>query len=73
MPERLDADRLRDILDEAEILEQALNGKAIVDFVADPVLQRAVLHMLQTMGEAAANLSPETISRRAVAAGTWTA
>lgn len=62
MPERIDIDRLRDILEEAAILAQALNGKSFDDFVADPVFQRAVLHMLQTIGEAASNLSAETIA-----------
>ncbi len=62
MPERIDIDRLRDILDEAAILALALDGKSFADFTADPVFQRAVLHMLQTIGEAAGNLSAEAIA-----------
>jgi uncharacterized protein with HEPN domain len=60
MPERSQADRLKDILDEAAILAEAVAGKDISDLQADPVLQRAVLHILQTIGEAAAHLSADT-------------
>lgn len=59
MPERRQVDWLLDILDEADLLASAIDGKIFEDFSTDEVLQRAVLHMLQTMGEAANNLTAD--------------
>ncbi len=62
MPSRLDQDWLLDILEEADLISSALAGRSHADFQSDPVLQRAILHMLQTIGEAAGQLSPEAIA-----------
>ena len=65
MPERGDIDRLLDILEEQELLESAILGKTFEEFDGDAVLQRAVLHMLQTIGEAANYLSEDRSFRPA--------
>jgi uncharacterized protein with HEPN domain len=52
MPNQADADRLQDILDEADFLAAALEGYNLAAFQADKVRQRAVLHSLQTIGQA---------------------
>lgn len=57
MPDRPDHDRLLDILEEADVLAAALSSETEESFASAPVLQRAVLHMLQTIGEAANYLS----------------
>jgi uncharacterized protein with HEPN domain len=62
MPDRVDQDWLLDILEEADLTASALSGRSQADFQSEPVLQRAILHMLQTIGEAAGQLSPEAIS-----------
>lgn len=61
MPSRPDQDWLQDILEEADLVATALAGRTQSEFLSNPVLQRAVLHMLQTMGEAAGQLSDATI------------
>ena len=53
MPDRSQRDRLLDILDKAKVIADALDGVSLETFAADPILQRAVLHALQTIGEAA--------------------
>lgn len=63
MPDRVDQDWLLDILEEADLMASALSGSGQAGFQSDPVLQRAVLHMLQTIGEAAGQLSPAAIAR----------
>ncbi len=62
MPSRTDEDWLLDILEETDLVASALKGRSQAEFLADPILQRAVLHMLQTIGEAAGQLSPEAIA-----------
>jgi uncharacterized protein with HEPN domain len=62
MPDRRDVDWLLDILDECDLLTRALDGLTFDAFDRDPILQRAVLHMLQTIGEAANSLSPESLA-----------
>ncbi|MFC4725066.1 DUF86 domain-containing protein [Glycocaulis abyssi] len=62
MPERGDHDWLADILDEAALARQLTQSMDYEAFAADPFAQRALLHMLQTIGEAAGKLSPETLS-----------
>ena len=65
MPDRTDTDWLLDILEEADLIATATNGRTFEQFSADLVLQRAVLHMLQTIGEAANHLSPATLTTMA--------
>ncbi|MDP3739178.1 MAG: DUF86 domain-containing protein [Hyphomonadaceae bacterium] len=62
MPDRADTDWLLDILEEADLIATATSGSTFEQFSADPVLQRAVLHMLQTIGEAANHLSSPTLA-----------
>ncbi len=62
MSERRDRDWLQDMLDEAELLARAIHHKDIEAFKADPVLQRAVQHMLQTIGEASTKLDAATLN-----------
>lgn len=69
MPSRTDRDWLLDMLEEADLLATAIAGKSETDFLADAVLQRAVLHMLQTIGEAASQLAPPTLA--AIAGVPW--
>ena len=62
MPERSDRDWLNDILDEIALARQLTQSMDYDKFGADPFAQRALLHILQTIGEAAGKLSPETLS-----------
>lgn len=62
MPERADADWLQDILEEGDLLASATSGRTFEEFASDSVLQRAVLHMLQTIREAANHLSPAALA-----------
>jgi uncharacterized protein with HEPN domain len=62
MSERRDRDWLNDMLAEAELLASAISGKTLADFQSDPVLQRAVQHMLQTIGEASTKLDAATLN-----------
>jgi uncharacterized protein with HEPN domain len=65
MPERSDRDWLNDIVDEIALACQLTQSTGYDAFSADPFAQRALLHMLhmlQTIGEAAGKLSPETLS-----------
>jgi uncharacterized protein with HEPN domain len=63
MPSRRDQDWLLDILEEADLISTAIAGRSQAEFQSDPILQRAILHMLQTIGEASGQLSPEAIAR----------
>jgi uncharacterized protein with HEPN domain len=63
MPDRLDDDWLLDILEECDLIARAIAGRDFAAFDADPILQRAVLHMLQTIGEAAGQLSDVVLDR----------
>ncbi|HWA20961.1 MAG TPA: DUF86 domain-containing protein [Caulobacterales bacterium] len=63
MPDRPDSDRLLDILDEIAIIEKALRGLSYEEFLADEVKRHAVLHALQTIGEAANYISDATLAK----------
>ena len=62
MPDRGDSEWLLDMLEEADLLAAAVSSRSIDQFSTDKVLQRAVLHMLQTIGEAANHLSSATLA-----------
>ena len=51
------------MLDEAELLALAISNNDLEAFKADPILQRAVQHMLQTIGEAASKIEPATLDQ----------
>lgn len=69
MPDRPDRDRLLDILEEIAIIEKALDGYTPERFVEDGIAQRVVLHALQTIGEAANNISDAT--RQTISNAPW--
>jgi uncharacterized protein with HEPN domain len=69
MPDRSQVDRLLDILDEVKVLDDALSSVTFNAFEQSPILQRAVLHALQTIGEAANYLTEETTA--AIAEAPW--
>lgn len=62
MSRRSDHDWLADMLAEATLLASAIDTVSIAQFRDDPILQRAVQHMLQTIGEAAGKTSDETLA-----------
>ena len=70
MPERGDRDRLEDNLEEAAFIANALNDIDAATFQSDETLQRAVLHALQTIGEASTGLSDQT--RSGIPSVPWT-
>lgn len=51
---------LLDILTSAEVIHEYLSGYTLDQFLADPRTQDAVLRRLLVIGEAAAQLTPET-------------
>lgn len=63
MPDRSDHERLLDILEEAAVIERAISGIAFDTFSSDALLQRGVLHALQTIGEAANYLSDASMTQ----------
>ena len=50
------------MLAEATLMASALDTVSVTQFREDPILQRAVQHMLQTIGEAAGKTSDETLA-----------
>lgn len=62
MPERRDSDWLNDILDEISLARQLTESTTFDAFAVDPFAQRALLHILQTIGEAAGKLSGRTLT-----------
>ena len=63
MPDRPARDLWLDILEEADLVAAATVASNQSAFVADLILQRAVLHMLQTIGEATGRLQPEELAK----------
>ena len=62
MSKRSHLDWLADMLGEAALMASAIDDVSIAQFRDDPILQRAVQHMLQTIGEAAGKTSDETLA-----------
>jgi uncharacterized protein with HEPN domain len=62
MPERNDTDWLSDIMDEIALANRLTRSMGFDEFSSDPFAQRALLHMLQTIGEAAGKLSGHTLA-----------
>jgi len=50
------------MLAEAMLMASAISEISVAKFRDDPILQRAVQHMLQTIGEAAGKTSDETLA-----------
>lgn len=65
-----DASRLRDMLENARLARQFLEGKTRLNLNDDPLLAYAVVHALEIMGEAAHHVSSET--QAALPAVEWT-
>ena len=62
MSRRSDLDWLADMLAEASLMASATGTLSLSRFREDPILQRAIQHMLQTIGEAAGKTSDETLA-----------
>jgi uncharacterized protein with HEPN domain len=56
---RRDQLRLQDILENIEAVKLALGGRSREEFNSDLLLRSAILHYLQTIGEAASHISAE--------------
>jgi uncharacterized protein with HEPN domain len=54
---RRDEERLRDILERIDSLSLAIVAKRQPDFESDPIFQKAVLHDILIIGEAASQVS----------------
>ena len=54
-----DAASLRDIVEATRIVRSYVAGKTQDQFLADPILQDAVVRRLEIIGEAARGISPE--------------
>ena len=59
MSERTDAVYLQDIIISIEAIEQYLSGIAEHDFIANQMLQDAVIRRFEIIVEAAGNITPE--------------
>jgi hypothetical protein len=62
-PSREWADRLQDILDAIEAIQQFTAGRTLDEFVADPMCTHAVRHNFGIIGEAARNVPEEVWGR----------
>ncbi len=58
-----DETRLRDMLDEAHLVQQFIVGKSRSDLFNDALLAHAVVRALEIIGEAASRVSAETRSQ----------
>jgi uncharacterized protein with HEPN domain len=58
-----DETRLRDMLDEASLVQQFVVGKSLSDLSNDALLAHAVVRALEIIGEAASRVSIETRSQ----------
>jgi uncharacterized protein with HEPN domain len=64
MPRRDDVVRLRHMLDAAQKAQQLIKGRSRAEIERDETLTLALVRLLEIIGEAAKNVSPETRQRR---------
>ena len=63
MPKREDGVRLRHMLDAAQKAQQFIKGRSRAEIERDEPLTFALVRLLEIIGEAAKNVSPETRQR----------